>query len=59
MQLEETASAKDVPPLSCRGVFVLPGNIAQNNLHPGRKIGEKPRLAILLKPECICWKSLV
>jgi hypothetical protein len=33
MQLEETASAKDVPPLSYRGVFGLPAFIAQNNMH--------------------------
>lgn len=34
MQLEETASSKDVPPLSCtRGVFELPAFVAQNNLH--------------------------
>jgi hypothetical protein len=31
MQLEETAGAKDVPPLSSRGVFELPEDIAQNN----------------------------
>jgi hypothetical protein len=34
MQLEETASAKDVPPLSTRGVFGLPAFIAQNNMRP-------------------------
>jgi hypothetical protein len=34
MQLEETASAKDVPPLSTRGDFELPAFIAQNNMRP-------------------------
>jgi|GEM_PF-6787419 len=34
MQLEETASSKDVPPLSTRGVFELPAFIAQNNMRP-------------------------
>ena len=31
MQLEETASSKDVPPLSIRGVLELPEFIAQKN----------------------------
>lgn len=31
MQLEETASSKDVPPLSPWGVFELPEFVAQNN----------------------------
>jgi len=31
MQLEETASSKDVPPLSSRGVFGLPEFVAQKN----------------------------
>lgn len=32
MQLEETASSKDVPPLSTRGDFELPEFVAQNNM---------------------------
>jgi hypothetical protein len=31
MQLEETASSKDVPPLSTSGVFELPEFVAQYN----------------------------
>ena len=34
MQLEETASSKDVPPLSKRGVFELPEFVAQHNMLP-------------------------
>ena len=34
MQLEETASSKDVPPLSSRGVFGLPEIVAQQNKYP-------------------------
>ena len=34
MQLEETASSKDVPPLSPRGVFELPEFVAQHNMLP-------------------------
>jgi hypothetical protein len=34
MQLEETASSKDVPPLSSLGVFELPEFVAQHNMCP-------------------------
>lgn len=32
MQLEETASSKDVPPLSTRGVLELPEFVAQHKM---------------------------
>jgi hypothetical protein len=34
MQLEDTASSKDVPPLSPRGVLELPEFVAQKNMRP-------------------------
>ncbi len=57
MQLEETANSKDVPPLSMRGVFELPGNIAQNHISPVCKL-----LYVIctnIEPDRDCWKSLV
>jgi hypothetical protein len=56
MQLEETASSKDVPPLSYRGVFGLPGYIAQNNTRP---VSKKNFLCYFKEPDRDCWKSLV
>ena len=63
MQLEETASSKDVPPLSSRGVFELPAFVAQNNMRPVRKTSffyDVYRLRMILsQPERNCTKSLV
>lgn len=59
MQLEETASSKDVPPLSHRGVFELPGNIAQNNLRFSVNFGSQHVRVDALTPKRNCLKSLV
>lgn len=59
MQLEETASSKDVPPLSYRGVFELPGNIAQNNLRFNADLGSQSTRVETPSPKRNCLKSLV
>lgn len=63
MQLEETASSKDVPPLSSCGVFELPAFVAQNNMRPVRKISHYYRVSCFIStislPERNCQKSLV
>jgi hypothetical protein len=59
MQLEETASSKDVPPLSSRGVFELPGTIAQNNMRFPSDLGSITTRVDTLSPRRICLKSLV
>jgi hypothetical protein len=59
MQLEETASSKDVPPLSARGVFELTEFVAQNNMRP---VGENTVCCGFLVSACpVCnrKKSLV
>ncbi|MPM44401.1 hypothetical protein SDC9_91079 [bioreactor metagenome] len=59
MQLEETASSKDVPPLSNRGVFKLPGTIAQNNLRSTSDFRTQWVRVYALSPKRNCLKSLV
>jgi hypothetical protein len=59
MQLEETASSKDVPPLSHRGVFKLPGTIAQNNLRFSSDFDIHWVRVYALSPKRNCLKSLV
>lgn len=61
MQLEETASSKDVPPLSSRGDFELPAFIAQNNMRPvfSSFYGISCLISAISMPERNCQKSLV
>ncbi len=59
MQLEETAGSKDVPPLSYRGVFELPGTVAQNNLRFPSDFGTQRVRVDALSPKRNCLKSLV
>lgn len=59
MQLEETASSKDVPPLSPRGVFGLTEFVAQNNMRPAGQTTVCCAFLSSALPVCNKQKSLV
>lgn len=54
MQLEDTASSKDVPPLSPRGVLELPEFVAQKNMRPAGSFSSHVLLARAVMRSLVC-----